>query len=624
MMREVEVPVSFQPSGRKAFVLRGTRLVEAADSVDLVLESPCGGEGTCGKCRVKILQGAAKPTAAEMSHFSSEELEAGWRLACQSIVESPTEVEIPAGSLVALQHQILVQSAGDVASGDDPPIVKRYVELDPPDRSDDSSDMLRLEAALALGPLSADLQLIQELPSRLRASEFCGTAVLEGGHLLDFEPGDTSGEVFAVAIDLGTTTLAASLLDLASGKELAIASRLNPQTRFGDDVLSRILHTRQNAEGLRSLQESVVTAVEEILAELCQQAGVAIERIYEITFAGNTAMQQMLCGVDCLSLGETPFVAASRRGMAFPASAIGLHIHPHGKAYVFPVIGGFVGGDTVSGVLATGLADADSPALFVDIGTNGEIVLMADGKLSAASTAAGPAFEGARISRGMRGCTGAIEKVTTDADGVLQINVIGNVPPTGLCGSGLIDAAAELLRHQILSRNGRLQPPDVIAQLSHEIASDDWKQRGIVEEQQPAFVLASADETADSRPLTLTQRDVRELQLAAGAIRAGIVILLQRAGLKPEDLQRVLIGGGFGNFIRRSNAQRIGLLPSHIEHHRIHYMGNTSLAGAKMAALSRRARTLAEALAARTAHVDLSTDMDFHSLFAEAMIFPES
>ena len=282
-----------------------------------------------------------------------------------------------------------------------------------------------------------------------------------------------------------------------------------------------------------------------------------------------------------------------------------------------PVIGGFVGGDTVAGILATGLAEAEKPSLFVDIGTNGEIVLSAGGKLSAASTAAGPAFEGARISCGMRGSTGAIEKVVVD--GRLRINVIGNVWPAGLCGSGLIDAAAELLRHGLLTPQGRLQTPDqLLPKVLPDLAS-----RVVLHAGQVWFLLAPETETADGRPIVLTQQDLRELQLAAGAIRAGIVILLRRAGVEPKDLDRVLIGGGFGNFIRRSNAQRIGLLPSQIEHRRICFRGNTSLAGAQLVALSREAREQAEGLARRTEHVDLSTDAEFSRAFAEAMIFPE-
>ena len=527
------------------------------------------------------------------------------------------------------------------------------MELPTPARGDDLPDLLRLERAIGGEALKIDLSLLRQIPRRLREADFRGTAVLADGRLLDFEPGNTAADAFAVALDLGTTTLVAELLDLGTGARWAVDARLNPQIRFGDDVLSRILYARETPEGLRQLHETVASAIDEMIGELCRQAGVARDRVYELTVSGNTTMQQLLCGLDTSPLGEVPFVSAGGRGLPCAAVELGIHIHPRGAAYVMPVIGGFVGGDTVAGILATGLGDgadipvcgvpggADipvcpvsnisqgrqeclphhggEPTLLVDIGTNGEIVLLADGKLSAASTAAGPAFEGARISCGMRGCTGAIEKVMVE-DGRLRTNVIGNVPPSGLCGSGLIDVAAELLRHGIVTPQGRLLtsdqlPPDVPPDLADRI---------ILHEGQVSFLLASNSETADGRPIALTQRDLRELQFATGAIRAGIVILLRRAGLEPSDLDRVLIGGGFGNFIRRSNAQRIGLLPSRIEHHRIRYMGNTSLAGARLAALSRRARDTAEKLARRTEHVDLSCDAEFHREFAEAMIFPEA
>jgi uncharacterized 2Fe-2S/4Fe-4S cluster protein (DUF4445 family) len=673
-MRDPEVLVCFRPSGKEAYVLPGTRLVEAAAEAGLVLEVPCGGEGLCGRCRVVVTNGAAEPTPAEREWLSTEELRAGWRLACQSAVCGPTEVEIPPVSRPAAEHQILVHvsspaadtsaptdlaSLGDcpdfcalprsggpkmglspsadteirtgpslAADGtsaqpeniagptDDPPVKKRYLELSPPARGDDLPDVLRLERALDVGPLKIDLSLLRDLPARLREADFCGTAVLADRRLLDVELGNTETDAFAVALDIGTTTLVGTLLDLGTGSEWAVDARLNPQTRFGDDVLTRILLARNGPDGLRQLRETITGAVDEMIGELCRRAGISRQRIYEVAFAGNTTMQQLLCGVDTSPLGEVPFAPATGRSLTFPAAELGLHIHPRGAAYVMPVIGGFVGGDTVAGILATGMAEADGPTLFVDIGTNGEIVVQTDGKLRAASTAAGPAFEGARISCGMRGCTGAIEKVVVD--GHLRTNVIGNVPPVGLCGSGLIDVAAELLRHHVLTPQGRLLPPD---QLPADVLPD-FAKRMIVQDGRVSFLLAAAAETG-GEPILLTQRDLRELQLATGAIRAGIVILLQQAGLRPKDLRRVLIGGGFGNFIRRSNAQRIGLLPCEIEHRRIRYMGNTSLAGARLAALSRQARRTAEELARRTEHVDLSTDKEFHTAFADSMIFPE-
>ena len=619
MTREREVLVRFRPSGREAFVLPGTRLVETAAEAGLLIDVSCGGEGTCGKCRLMVTSGAAEPTTIERKWFSDEELQAGWRLACQSAVDGPTEVDIPSVSLATVEQKILIRSrAAARCHGDDPPVRKQYVEFSSPTRGDDLPDALRLERALGVGPLTMDVSLLRELSARLREAGFCGTAVLAGDRLLDFEIGNTEADAFAVAVDLGTTTLAGELMDLGTGSEWATTARLNPQTRFGDDVLSRILHAREKPDGLARLQEAVVSAVDEMIGELCLQAGVPRQRVYELAVAGNTTMQQLLCGIDSSPLGEVPFVPTGGRGISCPAAELGVHIHPRGGAYVMPAIGGFVGGDTVAGLLATGLADVEGPALFVDIGTNGEIVLLADGRLSAASTAAGPAFEGARISRGMRGGPGAIEKVVVD--GRLRINVIGNLPPAGICGSGLIDAAAELLRHRLLDCEGRLQTPDQLpADLLPDLAG-----RVVLHDGQVSFRLADEAEAADRRPIVITQRDIRELQLAAGAIRAGIAILLRRAGLEPKDLELVLIGGGFGNFIRRGNAQRIGLLPVEIERSRIRYMGNTSLAGARLVALSRQARRAAEEVARRAEHVDLSTDTDFSRQFAEAMIFPKA
>ena len=290
----------------------------------------------------------------------------------------------------------------------DPAIRKQFVELSPPERGDDAADLIRLEKIV--GPIDADLDVLRLLPGWLRENHFRGTAVASEGNLIDFEPGNTESECFAVAVDVGTTTLAAMLLDLNTGAERAVVSRLNPQTTFGEDVLARIRHARENAGGLHELHERIVEAIDAMVGELAAEAGVGRERIYELVVAGNTTMQQMLCRIDPSSFGESPFAPTTTRRVDVAASKLGLQLHPRARVYVLPSIGGFVGGDIVAGILATGLADGPGPTLLVDIGTNGEIVLFADGKLTAASTAAGPAFEGARISQGMRGCAGAIEK----------------------------------------------------------------------------------------------------------------------------------------------------------------------------------------------------------------------
>ena len=683
-MQESEIAVKFQPSGKTAFVLAGTRLHEAAAEAGLVLEQPCGGQGLCGKCRVIVHQGAAEPTPVEQRFFSAQQLAAGWRLACQTPVLQPTVAEVPAEALVGNVHKILTQAASHSAAGGDRPVRKQYLQMLSPRRGSDEPDLVRLCNALGNQPpgnqppgeqdarkqysghqyfekqdsekqdsekqssqkqnsekhasgnqasgsaalrndalqnrsaVCVPLDLLRELPARLRQTNFCGTAVLAAGRLLDFQPGDTTAACYAVATDVGTTTLVSALLDMATGEELAVAAQLNPQTRYGDDVLSRIVFARDNPHGLAQLQQCVVAAIDQLIGQLCSQAGLRRSDIYQLTFSGNTTMEHLLCAIDPQHLAVVPFVPVLGPALELAAAELGFSVHPRARAYLMPVIGGFVGGDTVAGILATGLASAERPTLLVDIGTNGEIVLCAGGKLWAASTAAGPAFEGARISRGMRGSIGAIEKVVFD--GRLRINVIGNVRPTGLCGSGLIDAAAELLRHGLLAPSGKLLPrrrlpADVPADLARRIVERDG---------QPAFILASEEETADGQPILLTQHDIRQLQLATGAIRTGITLLLRRAGLHPEQLHAVLLAGGFGNFIRRSNAQRIGLLPPQIQRQRIRYQGNTSLAGARLVALSLQARQLAEQIARQVEHVDLSADQEFHATFASSMSFPES
>jgi len=619
-MREAEVPVVFQPMNKTVHVLRGTRLLEAAAGADVVLDQPCGGAGSCGKCLVRLNGERCDPTAIELKRLSTDQITDGYRLACQTTVCGPITVEVPQTSLLAARYQILADAGTPGRTVLDPPARKQYVELSPPTRGDDAPDLDRLIERI--GPCQAHLDLLRLLPQLLRECNFRGTAVIDSGQLIDFEPGNTEAEQFAVAVDLGTTTLAASLLDVTTGAERAVASRLNPQTRFGDDVLSRIVHATENPDGLRELGQSISNAVDEMIGELTAEARTARDRVYEVTVSGNTTMQQLFCRIDPRPLGQVPFVPACGSGIGTPAERLGLHVHPRARAYVMPVIGGFVGGDTVAGILATGMSELDGPTLLVDIGTNGEIVLRHDERMFAASTAAGPAFEGARIQHGMRGSTGAIEKVVVEEDDGeprLRVNVIGGVPPVGLCGSALIDTAAELLRHGVLDPRGKLLTPDQLP----ANCPDDLRRRIQMHENQVALLLTPAEESGSGAPIVLTQRDFRELQLATGAIRAGIAMLLETAGLQPDDLDAVLIAGGFGNFVRRNNAQRIGLLPTTIDRRRIRYQGNTSLAGARAVALSRTVREHGEQLARRVEHVDLSTNPAFQTAFAEAMLFPE-
>jgi uncharacterized 2Fe-2S/4Fe-4S cluster protein (DUF4445 family) len=354
-----------------------------------------------------------------------------------------------------------------------------------------------------------------------------------------------------------------------------------------------------------------------LIARLIEKAGARSETIYEIAIAGNSTMQQILCDCDPSALGEVPFVHLFDEAQVFDAARVGFTANHGAKLFVFPQIGGFVGGDTVAGMLAARLDRWGKPVLLVDIGTNGEIVLAHGGEMLATSTAAGPAFEGARIRQGMRATSGAIEKVIVRND--VQCNVIGNVRPVGICGTALIDAVAALLRLGIVESTGRLLDADELP----ASVPESIRRRLITDNGDSRFLLATGEQTATGDPICLWQRDIRELQLAAGAIRAGINILLRQVGLLPEDLGAVLLAGAFGNFIRRSNARRIGLLPQ-IPCERIRFIGNAASMGAKLALLSADEREYAARLRRTARRIDLSMDRDFQSEFSAAMIFPES
>jgi uncharacterized 2Fe-2S/4Fe-4S cluster protein (DUF4445 family) len=613
---ETKAFVKFEPQGNSVTLPAGSTIREAAKRAGIPIDYPCGGTGTCGKCRVRVMGQLMPPTDAERFYLSAEELGQGMRLACQSRVRGRMTVHVPETSLLASEYQIYYEPTAAIEATEDPATHKHYVQLSTPTLEDSVADLDRLQGAV--GFESADFSLLKELPRRLRDWEFQGTAVLNDHRLIDFEHGDTSSECYAAAFDIGTTTLVCVLYDMNGGTERATTARINPQTSYGDDVLSRILHATQGAAARTELQQSVIQAVNEMLDQVVESAGISRERIYELTFSGNTTMQHLLTGLDPSALGQLPFIPASGQGLSLPASELGIHIHPRGQVYVFPVIGSFLGGDTVSGMLATKLDTLDGSTLFIDIGTNGELVLLHDGKLQAASCAAGPAFEGARITHGMRAALGAIEKVHFNDD--VDYLVIGRTKPVGLCGSALIDTVAEMLRYGMIMTQGLLLEPDDLP----DTVPPRIRERVGVDEKGAFFVLARGEETQSGDPVKLNQHDIRELQLATGAIRTGIRVLLKRAGLAVADLTRVLVAGGFGNYIELRNAQRIGLLPHELREDQFNYVGNTSLKGARLALSSQQARKKAEYLARTTMHIELALDPNFQMEFMEAMFFPES
>jgi len=615
-MSKSQCKVTFQPSGRSVFVLRGTKIVEAAGLAGMNIETPCGGQGTCGKCRVRITSGATTPSETEKETFASEEIVEGWRLACQTPVLSDMTIHVPDSSLMFSGQQILTATRDVAKIEAQPAVTKKYVELSGPSRIDNKPDLERLQEQI--GSYKMSLAQLRSLPHWLRDNDFKGTAVLLDHHLIDFEAGDTTDQCYGAAFDIGTSTIVGSLLDLCNGTELEITARINPQVAYGDDVLARINHACSCGQCLQQLNAEVIASINEMIENMCQKKDIDREKIYEVAIAGNTTMEHLVCGIDPSSLGQVPFVPIHSKGLMFSASELGISIHHQGWVYVFPLLGGFVGGDITAGILVTDLASKAGPFLLLDVGTNGEIVLAKDGGIWASSTAAGPAFEGARISSGMRATHGAIEKVAFNDD--VCCSTIANATPVGICGSGLIDLTAELLNNGLVSPNGRLLSSDECpAQVPDAIKGRIRRQ----EDGQIEFLVYEPSQGRKDLRITVTQRDIREIQLAVGAIRAGIEILLHNTNTKATDLKKVFIAGGFGAFIRRANAQRMGLLPQQIDRSKMSFVGNTSLNGAQWALLSIPARQRAEEIAKKVSHVQLSLDPDFQEEFAKAMIFPE-
>ena len=608
-----ELKVTFQPSGRAVYVLPGTLVVEAAARAGFTIQTPCGGNGTCGKCRVRFTTAEAPVDPASAATLSSDELATGLRLGCKATIAAACTIEIPDDSTYG-STQVLTSHAADTATAPEPVTTTLPFTLTAPSQSDSRPDSQRLLDALE-GADQISPSLLPDLPALLRAGNWQGRAICHEHTVIALDATDAD-PVLGVAVDLGTTTVVAVLFDLLSGAELAIASDINAQVACGDDVLSRIMRA-MTPEGRDELQQVASQTINTLIQQACTQATVSTDRVFEVTVAGNSTMQQLLLGIDSSALAELPFVAAFDQLPSLPANHFGLQVAERARLSVLPQIGGFVGGDTVAACLAADLDQRDARVLLVDIGTNGEILLANRGKLEATSTAAGPAFEGARIKHGMRAADGAIEKILLGEDFDLLINVIGDVPARGLCGSALIDAVALLLDVGIIEETGALlgadeTPASLAPALSARLQTLDGE---------PAFVLVDAAASASGEPVALFQSDVRELQLASGSIRAGIEILLKRAELDVDDLDEVLLAGAFGNFIRRNHAVRIGLLPQ-IATSRIRYVGNAALLGARRVLLSSPCRDRARSLAHRTDHVDLSMDTDFQMAFATAMLFP--
>ncbi len=603
-MIQKKLEVVYKPFDKATRVPPGTTLFSAAHWIGLPIDSTCGGRGTCGKCKVQVLEGGAEITIADRKQLRPGELEAGWRLSCQAKVYEDTTVtvpellRVPKAATMGVNRLVLL----------DPNVRKVFVELTEPDLEDQRSDIERLRDALTAEgfDMKADIRVLRTLPALLRDAEFKVTAVLGGDQLIAVEAGDTREESYGVAFDLGTTTVVGTLMNLRTGMAEAVRSTLNGQAPFGADVISRISHGMQGDEAKAELREAIQRTMNTVLQELYESAGVARERVYETVVVGNATMLHLLLGIDATPISMMPFTPAFREPLYLPAREVGLNIHPGGYVQTLPVIGAYVGADIVAGVVATGLAREDKLRVFVDVGTNGEIVLGSVKRVLCTAAPAGPAFEGSQIRCGMRATDGAIEGVTLSDHVELQV-IGGDIPPKGICGSGLVDTVAQLRLVGLLDAGGKMRSREEVPEhpLSDRLVTIDGVR---------AFLLAEN--------VYLSQRDVRELQFGKGSIATGIKVLMDVMGVTVADLDEVLLGGSFGSYLNPESAKIIGLVPP-VDVDRILSVGNTAGEGAKMSLLSFRERQVAFELPDKIEYVELSGRSDFNDSFVSVLQFPE-
>jgi uncharacterized 2Fe-2S/4Fe-4S cluster protein (DUF4445 family) len=643
------VDLVFFPNENRVRVPAGVNVFDAASWNGIAIDSTCGGHGTCKKCKVQITAGSVPVSSVDARAFSPDELRAGWRLACRAAATSDLSVHVPPlstrpkAATVGVGRQVILR----------PAVQKRYLELAEPSLSDQRSDVERVLDGLDDLELRVDLAVVRRVGRVLRESDYRVTAVVVDDVLADVQAGDTSERRYGIAFDLGTTTVVATLLDLSTGTPMAVSSMLSKQQPLGADVISRISATMLDPDNLGRLTELARSSLSELTAEVCERAGVDPFDVYEIALAGNATMTHLALGIDPEPLGVAPFILATRLWPEVLAADLDLPVHPGARAVVFPAFGAYVGGDITAGLLAAGMNRDARVRLFIDVGTNCEIVLGGRDWLLATAAPAGPAFEGAAIRCGMRAADGAIEAVTLKNDVIgnphsgnpqlgnshvgnsqirnseivisdigvsgagVELKVIGDCEPAGLCGSGLVDAVASLISVGLLDRSGRFVTPEHAVQVAPGLAGRLTK---LGDER--VFVLHWSGEPGDvAHSIFLTQRDVRELQFAKAAIASGWQVLLEEAGLAASDVQQVLLAGSFGSYLSPRNAISLGLVPK-LPVLRVVSAGNVAGEGAKMALLSVRERAAALALLEEVRYVELSDHADFNDRFVAQLEFP--
>ena len=618
------VRITFEPEGKSVEIRRGATLLEAARAAGVFVSSICGGDGICGRCRVRILTGKvdAEPTAL----LRREEIREGFVLACQTRVTEDVSVTVPPESRVdgaqilvdedTDRFRALAPGLGTAKTYSHAPIVSKLgVELTPPTLQDYLGCQERLYREIRrrvdAPRMQMGLKVLQSLPVHHREGNWKITATLgrrgETVEVIQIEEGDRTDASYGVVVDIGTSTVVAHLVDLLGSKTLDAEACYNSQIPYGAEVTRRIIHAER--EGAGPLREAIVGDINNLINTLAARCDVELHDVIACFASGNTAMLHFLLGLDASNIRKSPYVPTTTNPPPVRAAEAGIRINPRGILYTMPAIGGWVGGDVTAGILATGLADGSDLTMLIDVGTNGEIVLGNDDWMLTCAASAGPAFEGTGVKCGMRASRGAIERVSFSEGESIVLETIGDAPPRGICGSGLIDAIAGLFESGIVDRSGQL-----LADRSSRIR----EAAGQLE-----FVLVAAGETANGTDIVITQPDIENVLRAKAAIYAGAKILLESTDHRFEDIDRLLVAGGFGNYLDGRKAVTLGMIPD-IPVDRIRFVGNTSIVGAKMALLSSDALRRSDEIAGNATYYDLITHPDYYEEFMSAKFLPHT
>ena len=610
------------PAPRRTLSLPpATSILRGAHAAGIDITATCGGRGRCTSCRVKFVTGTVPPpTIMDEIQLGDDQVREGYRLSCQCVPSEAVTVQV-APPLEERAFQILGAGPGVVGMGRvtlDSGIRKQVVKVGlPREEHHQTSDLEQLAAALGVTPADVGLAVLQGLPGALRddpAGVTVTTFAAAGGErVLAVERGDTAGMKFGLAVDIGTTSVVSTLIELESGEQLGSVSSLNPQAVFGGDLMSRIAFAQFHPGNLRKLHTRIVGLLNQHIEEICRQSGVLAKWIYKVVVVGNTCMHHLLLGIDPSYVGLAPYAPVMRHPLVLPARELFLKVAPEARVCLLPLVAGFVGADAVAVALATRIYESAEIRIAVDIGTNGEVLLGSRDRLWACSAPAGPALEGAQIRHGMRGALGAIDRVTVDDD--IHVHTIGEADALGICGSGLIDLVAGLLDAGVIDWTGLIQVESRAA-LPPKLA-----ERVVMRGEERQVIVLRPGEAGARAEIVLSQDDVRQVQLAKGAIASGVVMLQHVASVSDETVAELMLAGGFGNYVSISSALRIGLIPP-LPKEKIRYVGNAASLGAQLCLVSETERQRAESVAARIEHVSLAAHPDFERIFVEAMNFP--